>query len=160
MITRRLVLLSAAVVPAAVLPASPSRAHHGFTGRYDTDKPLFLVGTVMSLAASPPHPVVTLRVEPSAIAPPSGSDRPTELTGDFPQGIPLAGQTVQIEFPPVQTFFALRDRLKPGDPVEIVALRNCRPPNQLRSQWIRLPGREIIQREGRLSYMARGCEGG
>jgi hypothetical protein len=152
MITRRLLLLSA-----AVLPVGPTSAHHGFTGRYDTDKPLFMVGSVVSVAASPPHPVVTLRVSPSAIAPPSGADRPAELTGDFGPGAPLAGQTVQVEFPPVQTFFALRDRLKPGDTVEIVALRNCRPPNQLRSQWIRLPGREIIQREGRLAYMARGC---
>jgi hypothetical protein len=152
MINRRTFILAATLAPAA------ASAHHGFTGRYDTDKPFFLVGTVVSLAASPPHPVVTLRVAPSAIAPPAAGERPVELTGEFAPGASLAGQTVQVEFPPVQTFFALRDRLKPGDTVEIVALRNCRPPNQLRSQWIRLPGRDIVQREGRLSYMARGCE--
>jgi hypothetical protein len=152
MISRRSLMFSA-----LILPSATALAHHGFTGRYDTDKPLFLVGSVVSVAASPPHPVVTLRVASSALQHPTGADRPSELTGDFAPGAQLAGQTMQVEFPPVQTFFALRNRLKPGDTVEIIALRNCRPPNQLRSQWIRLPGREIIQREGRLSYMARGC---
>jgi hypothetical protein len=133
-------------------------AHHGFTGRYDTDQPIWLVGRVTAVNAAPPHPVITLVPEPSATAPPVGADRPKELTGEIAFAGEFVGRPVQVEFPPVQSFFALGDAVKPGDTVRIIALRNCRPPHQLRSQWVMLPDRRVIQREGRLSYMARGCQ--
>jgi Family of unknown function (DUF6152) len=140
--------------------ATASFAHHGFTGRYDTDRPIFIVGTVDAVSSAPPHATITLVVAPSAIAPPTGADRPGEITADMIAADPsVVGRRVTVEFPPIAAFFALGDTVKPGDVVEIVALRNCRAPHQLRSQWIRTPGREIVRREGRLSYMARGCGG-
>lgn len=142
--------------------AGAASAHHGFTGRYDTDRPLFLVGAVTAVSASRPHATITLRVAQSAVAPPSGAERPAELTGDIVAGPDhgYRGQTVTVEFPPVAAFFDLGGKVKAGDTVEIVALRNCSPPHQLRSQWIRVPGREIVKRDGRLSYMVRGCAQG
>jgi hypothetical protein len=154
----RRMLLSMLAVAAL---AAPAVGHHGFTGRYDTDKPYFLVGTVSAISASPPHPTVTIQVAPSAIAPPSSAERPSELTGDVialdPQ---FVGRSVAVEFPPVGAFFELGGKLKVGDVVELIALRNCRAPHQLRSQWVRLSDRSVVKREGRLSYMARGCAEG
>ncbi len=59
----------------------------------------------------------------------------------------------------MRAFYDLGGKVKPGDTVEIIAIRNCAAPHQLRSQWVRVLGREIVQREGRLSYMVRGCAG-
>jgi hypothetical protein len=145
-------------VALALITGASALAHHGFTGRYDTDKPVFLVGRVTTLSTSPPHATITLTPTPSTIVPPSESERPKELTGAMigPNNEYL-GKPVTIEFPPVRAFFELGSKLKAGDAVEIIALRNCAPPHQLRSQWIRLPNREVVEREGRLSYMVRGC---
>jgi hypothetical protein len=151
-------LLSVAILTMALLGGT-AQAHHGFTGRYDTDKPYQIVGRVVAVSASPPHPTVTITVESAAMEAPDGNERPSEITGPLiALDAALTGQSVTIEFPPVATFYALGDRIKVGDRVEIIALRNCRTPHQLRSQWIRLPQtREIVKRDGRLSYMARGC---
>jgi hypothetical protein len=151
----------AVVIGLGVLGAR-TQAHHGFTGRYDTDRPYFLVGSVTAISTAPPHPTITFTVQPSAIAPPGGSELPSELTGDLlaldPQ---FLGRTVSVEFPPVASFYDLGGKVKVGDVIEVIALRNCRAPHQLRSQWVRVPqGREIVKRDGRLSYMARGCAEG
>jgi hypothetical protein len=141
-------LISAALALAATAaPAAP--AHHGFTGRHDTDRPIWLTGVVTALSASPPHPSIALRVDAEAAAPPG--TRPVEFTGALAVRPEDRGQTVQIEFPPVAAFHALGQSVRVGDRVQIMALRNCRPPNQLRSQWIRLADGAVVQREGRLA---------
>jgi hypothetical protein len=146
------------IIAAALLAATASSAHHGFTGRYDTDKPYFIVGRVEAISVSPPHPTITVSVEATSMVPPAGAERPAELTGAIISVDPQSmGRSVRIEFPPVRAFYDLSGKVKPGDTVEILAIRNCAAPHQLRSQWVRVPGREIVQREGRLSYMARGC---
>jgi hypothetical protein len=147
------------IAAALLLTASAAAAHHGFTGRYDTDRPLLLTGEVIATSTSPPHPTVTLRVDTEAAAPPR-EPLPAEFTGPATFAHEHAGQTRQVEFPPVGTFFDLGKALKAGDRVQILALRNCNAPHQLRSQWIRNASGAVIQREGRLSYMQRGCASG
>jgi hypothetical protein len=147
-----------ALAASLVLAATAAAAHHGFTGRYDTDRPIWLTGTVAALSASPPHPTASIRVDEAPGPPPAVL--PAEFTGTLAARPEDGGRTLQIEFPPVGAFYALGQRLRPGDRVAVMALRNCRPPHQLRSQWIRLPDGAVVQREGRLSYMGRGCDGG
>ena len=143
---------------AALAVGAPAAAHHGFTGRYDTDRPIWLAGTVSAASFGPPHPVVTVTADARATVPQLDSV-PKELSGAVVARADDGGQSRTIEFPPVQTFFALADRIEVGDRVEIIALRNCRPPHQLRSQWVRLVDGTVITRDGRLASMARGCDG-
>jgi hypothetical protein len=140
---------------AAALPA-PALAHHGFTGRYDTARPLWLAGPVTRADFAPPHPVIALRIE-DASPPNPALPLPVEFAGPLSVRAEDVGQVREVEFPPVRAFFDLGARLRIGDRVAIMALVNCRPPHQLRSQWIRLADGGIIERTGRLSYMAAGC---
>lgn len=151
-ITRRL----AFAAPATFLLSRMAGAHHGFTGRYDTGAPIILSGVVRRASFSPPHPTVTITVDAS---PPAldGVRLPGEFTGRPAFAQQQAGQLVEVEFPPVQTFYRLGDRLRTGDRVTILALRNCLPPHQIRSQWVRLADGSVVEREGRLSYMVDGC---
>lgn len=146
------------LILASIAIGAPAAAHHGFTGRYDTDRPIWLVGTVTATSFSPPHPIVTVSVD-ARPALPRLERAPAELTGPVTIRAEDSGQTRTVEFPPVQTFFSLGERIKVGDRVEIVALKNCRPPHQLRSQWLRLADGTVTARDGRLAYMARGCDG-
>jgi hypothetical protein len=150
-------MIRRSLIAALLLASSAATAHHGFTGRYDTDRPIWLSGTVTAISASPPHPTVTIRVDGDAPAMPAVL--PVEFTGPIAVRPEDTGRTLQIEFPPVGTFYGLGQQVKIGDRVAIMALRNCRPPHQIRSQWIRLADGAVIERQGRLSYMARGCEG-
>ncbi|MGL4635847.1 MAG: hypothetical protein ACRCWF_07700 [Beijerinckiaceae bacterium] len=148
MVLRWIVSVGAFAVATAVL------GHHGFTGRYDTDKPVWLTGTVTAASFSPPHAVLAVQISPTL---PPSMVMPSEITGPLIAPLEDSGQIRQIEFPPVGDFFQLSDKVRIGDRVEVIALRNCRPPHQLRSQWIRIADGSVTQRVGRLSYMARGC---
>jgi hypothetical protein len=136
-----------------LLAALPALGHHGFSGRYDTERPQWIEGVITGAQWAPPHPVIELRVSADE-RPPSDLALPSELTGAL---IPSAAGRITVEFPPVSTFFALRDSLKLGDRVALIALRNCEPPHQLRSQWVRLPSGSVVSRSGRLSTMVSGC---
>jgi hypothetical protein len=141
-------LLAALVVPAL--------AHHGFTGRYDTNNPIWIEGVVESLATAPPHPTMQVRLDDPARSA-SVIVAPSELTGPIRALTDGAGRAVEVEFPPVPDFFSMGEKLRVGNRVAVIALRNCQPPHQLRSQWVRLTSGNLIQRVGRLSYQSRGC---
>jgi hypothetical protein len=151
MLTRRSLL----AVSAIVMPL-PTVAHHGFTGRYDTDAPIWILGAVTAAAFSPPHPVLNVRVDIDAAAP---QNLPviSSVTGAVAVRAADHGQVLAVELPPVGTFFGLSSQVRVGDRVAMIALRNCAPPHQLRSQWIRLANGSVIERAERMSYMVRGC---
>jgi hypothetical protein len=149
-INRRIILYAGLLAPV------PGWAHHGFTGRYDTGRPIWLKGRVERAAFAPPHPVLTIMVENAGL-PSLPSPLPSELAGTPAVRPDDVGRALAIEFPPVQSFYRLADRVTVGAMVELIALRNCAPPHQLRSQWIRLADGAVVSRDGRLSYMVNGC---
>lgn len=138
------------------MSGSVASAHHGITGRYDTSNPIALTGTVTRATFAPPHPILLIRVE--ATEPPASIvDRPDEFTGPLVARPEDVGQVREIEFSPVRTFYNLGNRVRPGDRVTVLALRNCLPPNQLRSSWIRLSDGEVISYAGGLHRKVDGC---
>jgi hypothetical protein len=142
---------------AGAMLVTPASAHHGFTGRYDASQPIWLAGQVVRATFAPPHPTIRLQIEAGA-AP--------SLAGPLPHGLPAApaaragdaGQELEIELPPIRAFFDLGERLRQGERIEMIALRNCLPPHQLRSQWLRLAGGAVVSRDQRMAYMVTGCE--
>lgn len=147
-----------AVVFALGLTALPGAAltHHGVTGQYDTSTPIVLAGTITAATFAPPHPVLSIQVEDEELR--IGEvDRPDEFTGPFVQRAEDAGEMREIEFSPVSTFYDLRDEVSVGDRVVVLALRNCLPPNQLRSSWIQLADGEVISYAGGLHVRVDGC---
>jgi len=137
------------------MAGSTAPAHHGVSGRYDVSQPIVLSGTITQASFSPPHPVLSVRVD-TAEMPELETDRPPQL-----KARPIArqedvGMVRRIELSPVRMFFELGPRVRNGDRVTILALRNCLPPHQLRSFWIRLADGQIISHEG---DWARGVEG-
>lgn len=141
---------------AVALSGGTVLAHHGVSGQYDTSKPFLLAGVVTRTIFSPPHPVLSVRVE-TANPPPLEVDRPDEFTGPFVARQEDVGQTREIEFSPVQAFFDLGNRVRVGDRVVVLALRNCLPPHQLRSSWIQLSDGDVVSYRGGLHRRVHGC---
>jgi hypothetical protein len=141
---------------AVLLTGGMAIAHHGVSGLYDTSRPVALTGVVTTARFTPPHPVISVRVD-DAGAPGGDLGRPDEITGPITARREDVGQVLDVEFSPVRAFYALNGALRPGDRVTIVALRNCRPPHQLRSSWIRLPAGDTVSYEGGLHRRADGC---
>jgi hypothetical protein len=150
-IDRRRIVIGGALIALS----GPARAHHGFTGRYDTDQPIWLKGRITALTLARPHPTITLTPVDEPV--PHGLKMPPEMTGALVSPRDRVGVAQTVEFAPVSAFFDMGDRARVGDVVEIIALRNCSPPHQLRSQWLRLANGAVIERVGKLSYMHRGC---
>lgn len=146
----------AATLALLILSVGGVFAHHGVTGRYDTSTPIVVTGTVTRATFTPPHPVLSVRVESGE--PPAGDvDRPDEFTGPFVARPEDVGQVREIEFSPVRTFYDLSDQVRVGDRVMVLALRNCLPPHQLRSSWIELAGGQVVSYAGGLHRRVEGC---
>lgn len=145
------IALAMLVASALILPAS---AHHGFTGRYDAGAPVWVSGVIRSSSFGWPHPTLVVAVEPGAMG---EVDPPPSYVAAPPGPTPLEMREASIEFPPVRAFFALAGTLRDGDRVELIALRNCLAPHQLRSQWVRLPNGETIAPDVPMSSMVDGC---
>jgi hypothetical protein len=133
-----------------------SGAHHGGNGRYDASRPIYLRGTVVTATFAAPHAVMTIAVE--AAEPPTLSENErADFRGDVMVRSEDVGVTRQIEFAPIGVFFSLSDRVSLGDRVEVIAMRNCDAPHQLRSQWIRLADGELVMRTGGRHRTVDGC---
>lgn len=142
---RRSAALSMAIAAAGLLTlrGEGASAHHGVTGRYDAGHPISVTGTVVRATFSPPHPVLTIRVAEGS-PPGSGSNLPRDLRGPVTTRRSDIGQLRTVEFTPADRFYALRSRVKPGDKVQLIAMRNCLPPHQLRSWWLKLPDGRVV----------------
>jgi hypothetical protein len=68
------------------------------------------------------------------------------------------GASVEIEYPPIALFFDLASRIREGDALSTIALRNCLAPHQLRGQWIRLADGSTVLRRGRMQSGVEGCD--
>lgn len=154
--TRRqiMMLMATGTVASALSPLS-ALAHHGFTGRYDDARPIYVEGTVLAASFRRPHPVIKLRVDEALRTP-----------VDLPEGEEFAdilevreadrGRVIDIEYPPVGLFFGLEGRIKAGDRLATIVYQNCRPPHQLRGQWVRLPDGTAVVRRGRVQTEVSG----
>lgn len=131
-------------------------AHHGVTGRYDASIPIVLVGEVTAAAFAPPHPVITVRVVAGDL-PKYQVGRPAEYFGAPVVRAEDFDTEHTVELSPVRMFYDLASRLKIGDRVTIVALRNCLPTHQLRSTWLRLSNGEVISYTGDWAPGVDGC---
>ncbi len=131
-------------------------AHHGVTGRYDASAPIILHGTVTAATFSPPHPVFTVRGEANGF-PARDLGRPEEYFGPLRTRAEDVGVERDVELSPVRLFYDLADRLRVGDRVTIVALRNCLSPHQLRSTWLRLSDGEVVSYTGDWARGVDGC---
>lgn len=148
----------AAALTVLIVSGGSALAHHGDTGRYDASTPIVLAGTVTRATFSPPHPVLSVRVEAAdADLPASEVGRPDDFTGPFVVRPEDAGQVREIEFSPVSEFYSLGDQISIGDRVVVLALRNCLPPHQLRSTWIQLPDGQAISYTGDWAPGVDGC---
>lgn len=133
-----------------------SLAHHGVTGRYDGSRPILIAGIVTATTFAPPHPVLSVRVEDVDI---DGRQfgRPEEYFGTVTIRPDDVGLVRDIELSPVRMFYDLENELRPGDRVTLVALRNCLPPHQLRSTWVRLRSGETFSYLRDWAPVVDGC---
>lgn len=144
------------LIIAAGLTGTAVLAHHGVSGQYDSSSPIVLAGMVTRATFAPPHPVLSVRVEGREV-PALDPNRPDEFTGPFIAREEDIGEVREVEFSPVGEFYALRDRIRVGDRVTVLALRNCRPPHELRSSWIQLSSGQVISYSGGLHRRVDGC---
>lgn len=145
-----------AVTLFAVSVAGSVLAHHGVTGRYNASRPILISGVVTATTFAPPHPVLSVRVEQQEI--PGGElGRPDEYFGPVAVRPADVGQVRVVELSPVRMFYDLEHKLKPGDRVTLVVLRNCLSPHQLRSTWLRLANGEIASYTGDWAPGVDGC---
>jgi hypothetical protein len=138
-----------------------ARAHHGFDGRYDLGKPVWVEGLVVEAYFGNPHSELTVQISSDLsmparlpdLGPAAGFLDAQSLT--VPEDI--VGQTVVLELPPTAQYSSLGDRIARGDRIAAVAVRNCEPPRQLNVQWLQLPDGEVASRTGAMSYMVEEC---
>jgi hypothetical protein len=143
-----------AAVAGAALSASQADAHHGFTGRYNRSAPIYIGGRVERANFGYPHAVLTLTAD--GTGPVSGLPA---SAAEFSQGLRGwdGGNSVTVELPPVQLFFNLESRIRVGDRIRLIVLRNCEEPHQLRGQWVAPAAGEPVVRQGRMQTEVNAC---
>lgn len=138
------------------LTATTALAHHGFGGTYDRSAPVYLEGTVESAFFGYPHAELVLTVDTDVRSASLGDE-----AREFADGLTFwraeIGATSEIEFPPVALFFDLEPRIRPGDRIAVIVLRNCEPPHQLRAQWVAPASGDPVVRRGRMQTEVQGC---
>ncbi|MBR9765854.1 MAG: hypothetical protein GYB53_20625 [Rhodobacteraceae bacterium] len=143
-------------VASTLVFGSAGSAHHGVTGRYDGASPLLISGSVEAATFAPPHPVLTVRVDGAGRVD-AQTGRPEEYFGAVIVPEAMVGNSHEIELSPVSMFYRLSEVLEPGDRITLVALRNCLPPHQLRSTWVRLESGEVRSYEGDWAPVVETC---
>lgn len=152
-----------AIIFVSAICVTKVEGHHGFTGQYDVSSPLYLEGTVQEVRWQSPHSILVLELPKNLEVPPKfrqlaqinqlGSDIQKQLA--VPRN--LLGTQQRVEFPPVASMInPLRDHLQNGDSVQLVVLRNCKPPNQLRVLLARLSDGTTVART-RTGNLVNGC---
>ena len=136
-------------------------AHHGFNGRYDLSKPVWIEGVVTKAYFGQPHAELSIRTAASLAVPsplPDLAESSSFLSaGSLVVIQELRGQVVRVELPPTGQFFSLERRIKVGDRVAVIAVRNCESPFQLNGQWVKAGNGAPVARSGSMSYMVKGC---
>lgn len=157
MLTRRnTLLLFAGGIVLPVTSPTTALAHHGFSGRYDDARPIYVEGEVITASFRRPHPVIELRVDED-LSPPAGLPEGAEFADLLEVREEDRGRIIDVEYPPVNLFFGLEGRISAGDRIATIVFQNCRPPHQLRGQWIRLADGTAVVRRGRMQSEDAGC---
>ncbi len=110
-----------------VLMVVPAQAHHGFTGEYDANQPIYLAGRVIEARLAQPHALITVEVAEGLEVPSNSAvlaryDRshgPALLENLTPWTTP---GKVEILLEPVMTREVItRQKPAAGDVVEVIA---------------------------------------
>jgi hypothetical protein len=151
-----------------IAPAATAEGHHGFTGRYDRSKPLYIEGQITQATYILPHGLIT--VEPSPPSPPPGDllqlstvqysllggrevvtkAQPIQATG--------GGVLVLLLTPPMTT--EVGGRAAPparGQRVGAIVYRECST-GELRVQLLRMSPTDTVVRQGVLQREVDGCD--
>lgn len=163
--------LPLAVAVAALLTAqapATAEAHHGFNGRYDRSKPLYIEGQITQVTYNLPHGLIT--IEPSPPSPPpadllqlssndyarlGGRDvvtrsQPIQATG--------GGVLVLLLTPPMTSEVAVRAAPPTrGQSVGAIVFRECST-GELRVQLLRISSTDTLVRQGVLQREVDGCD--
>jgi hypothetical protein len=160
--------MAVAVLLTVLGPASFADAHHGFNGRYDRSKPLYIEGQITQATYIQPHGLIT--VEPSPPSPPpadllrlndrqysdlGGRDvvtraQPIQATG--------GGVLVLLLTPPMTSTVAGRPAPPArGQSVGAIVFKECST-GELRVQLLRLSPTETLVRQGVLQREVDGCD--
>ena len=160
--------VAVAVLLTALAPATFAEAHHGFNGRYDRSKPLYIEGQITQATYIQPHGLIT--IEPAPPGPPpadllrlnerqysdlGGRDvvtraQPIQATG--------GGVLVLLLTPPMtSTVAGFPAPPSRGQNVGAIVYRECST-GELRVQLLRLSPTETLVRQGVLQREVDGCE--
>jgi hypothetical protein len=165
----RLPVAVAIVALLAVMPpAATAQAHHGFTGRYDRSKPLYVEGQITQATYNLPHGLIT--VEPSPPGPPPGdllklTENQYSLLGGrevVTRAQPIqatgGGVLVLLLTPPMTSEIAGRSTPPArGQRVGAIVFRECST-GELRVQLLRMSSTETLVRQGVLQREVDGCD--
>lgn len=145
----------------ALMPSTLAFGHHGFHGRYDLSRPVWVEGTVVRSYFGNPHSVLTLEIADDLRVPeaPPTLGPAAAFLNTLALHVPsdLPGQTVQLELPPTPQYSMLGGRISVGDRIAAVAIRNCEAPHQLNVQWLHLADGGVESRRAPMSYMVEQC---
>ncbi len=136
--------------------AVPAVAHHGFTGQYDASKPTYIQGTVQAVTVAYPHAEMTIQVVDAATVPRELPEIANLRIQNVMEKMAVAEPgTYALQISGLQD--ELQGNIAAGDKIALVALRNCLPPNQYRSRWIRLASGKIASFAGAAQTEVNGC---
>jgi hypothetical protein len=137
----------------------PAIAHHGFRGEYNAAQPIYIEGVVDTVEIAPPHVELTLTA-PAGIAVPASLDKLSDINIDdaLAKTVPGTAGSYDLQMAGTEFVSMLDGRIKPGDSIAVMALRNCQPPHEHRSRWIRLADGQIVTVTGRTQAEVEGCD--
>jgi hypothetical protein len=153
---RKHLAVAALGLGAASLPAV---AHHGFRGAYNAAQPIYIEGVVETVAIAPPHVELTMTA-PAGITVPDALDKLADLNIEdaLRKTVPAQAGSYDLQMAGTEFVSMLDGRIKPGDRIAAMALRNCSPPHEHRSRWIRLADGDIVTVTGRTQAEVDGCD--
>lgn len=161
---QRILLVAIGAVLTAISWTSRTSAHHGFQGRYDSSRLIYLQGTVRQVRWQAPHSTLVVQLPRSVNIPAAirQASQLNQLGRNAAQRLTISqsllGTTQQVEFPPIGSMTQpLRDRLKPDDQIRLLVYRNCERPNQLRVQFAQLSDGVTVVRPGTVQTEVNGC---
>lgn len=138
-------------------------AHHGFTGQYDVSRPFYLQGRVREVRWQSPHSILILELPKNLEVPPAFRQlaQVNDLGPDTQKRLAVPrnflGTKQRVEFPPVASMVKpLQNRLQKGDTIQLIVLRNCQAPNQLRVLLARLSDATTVA-QARTGNQVNGC---
>lgn len=152
----------------ALAPAQGAEAHHGFGGRYDRSKPLYIEGQITQATYIQPHGLIT--VEPSPPSPPPAdllrlNDRQYSdlggrevVTKAQPIQATGGGVLVLLLTPPMTSVVAGRPAPPArGQSVGAIVFKECST-GELRVQLLRVSATDTLVRQGVLQREVDGCD--